>query len=123
MSITLRLILIAGSIVAFIFVVNRIHYNKILIGDSIFWVLLSLALILLAVFQGVSFFFSTLLGFISPSNFVFLLVIVLLLTKVFSNASEISMLKHRVNELAQENALLEKMVRDEINHKDKASHF
>ena len=48
----------------------------------------------------------------SPSNFVFLLMLVLLMAKMFANSSEISMLKHRVNELAQENALLEKRVRD-----------
>lgn len=113
MPLVLRALLIAASVTAFAFIGNRIHKNKILMGDAIFWVLLSLLMIVLAVFPGIAFFFSGLLGFMSPSNFVFLLVIVLVVAKVFANSSEISMLKHRVNELAQENALLEKKLREE----------
>ncbi len=116
MPILLRAFLIIGAVIAFIFVANRVHKSKILMGDAIFWVLLALLLVILAVFPGIAFFFSGLLGFISPSNFVFLLVTVLLMAKVFANSSEISMLKHRVNELAQENALLEQQLR---NEKDK----
>lgn len=113
MPLTLRILLIAGAVAAFAFIGNRIHKGKILMGDAIFWVLLSFALIVLALFPGIAFFFSSLLGFVSPSNFVFLLVMVLVMAKIFANSSEISMLKHRVNELAQENALLEKKLRDE----------
>lgn len=117
MPIILRVLLIITSVVGFAFIANRIHKNKILMGDAIFWVLLSLLMIVLAVFPEIAFFFSGLLGFMSPSNFVFLLVIVLVVAKVFANSSEISMLKHRVNELAQENALLEKKLRDERGNK------
>jgi len=113
MPILLRTFLIIGAVIAFIFVANRVHKSKILMGDAIFWVLLALLLVILAVFPGIAFFFSGLLGFISPSNFVFLLVMVLLMAKVFANSSEISMLKYRVNELAQENALLEQQLRNE----------
>lgn len=113
MPILLRAFLIIGAVIAFIFVANRVHKSKILMGDAIFWVLLALLLVILAVFPGIAFFFSGLLGFISPSNFVFLLVMVLLMAKVFANSSEISMLKCRVNELAQENALLEQQLRNE----------
>lgn len=113
MPILLRAFLIIGAVIAFIFVANRVHKSKILMGDAIFWVLLALLLVILAVFPGIAFFFSGLLGFISPSNFVFLLVMVLLMAKVFANSSEISILKYRVNELAQENALLEQQLRNE----------
>lgn len=113
MPILLRTFLIIGAVIAFIFVANRVHKSKILMGDAIFWVLLALLLVILAVFPGIAFFFSGLLGFISPSNFVFLLVMVLLMAKAFANSSEISMLKYRVNELAQENALLEQQLRNE----------
>ena len=44
----------------------------------------------------------------SASNFVYLAIIVLLLWKVFTNSGEISRLKTRVNELAQEVALAHK---------------
>ncbi len=119
MPTTLRILLIVGALAAFAFIGNRIHKNKILMGDAIFWILLSFILIVLAVFPGIAFFFSGLLGFMSPSNFVFLLVVALVMAKIFANSSEISMLKHRVNELAQENALLEKRLRDEREGDDK----
>ena len=45
------------------------------------------------------------LGFMSPANFVYLVVIALLLWKVFTNSAEISRLKAKVTELAQEIAL------------------
>ncbi|WP_321972810.1 DUF2304 domain-containing protein [Paratractidigestivibacter sp.] len=112
MSISLRILLIAGAIFASAFIGNRIHKSKILMGDAIFWVLLSLLLIILALFPGIAIFFSGLLGISSPANFVFMAILVLLMAKMFANSSEISMLKHRVNELAQENALLEKRLRD-----------
>lgn len=86
----------------------------ILMGDAIFWVAISLLLVIIAVFPDITYFFADLFGFMSPSNFVFLLVLVLLMAKMFANSSEISMLKHRVNELAQENALLERSLRDRL---------
>lgn len=112
MSLLLRVFLIAGALIVFFFVAYRIKKSMILMGDAIFWVCFSLLLVLLAVFPGIAFWFSSLFGFISPSNFVFLVVIAVLMAKMFANSSEISMLKHRVNELAQENALLEREIRE-----------
>ena len=112
MSLLLRVFLIAGALLVFFFVAYRIKKSMILMGDAIFWVLFSIMLVILAVFPGIAFWFSALFGFVSPSNFVFLLVIAILIAKMFANSSEISMLKHRVNELAQENALLEKGIRE-----------
>lgn len=112
MSLTLRVLLIVGAILAACFIAHRIKRSMILMGDAIFWVATSLLLIIIAIFPDITYFFADLFGFMSPSNFVFLLMLVLLMAKMFANSSEISMLKHRVNELAQENALLEKRVRD-----------
>ena len=115
MSIMLRLLLIVGALVALAFVGNRIHKSKILMGDAIYWVLLALLLIVLAVFPQIPIFFAGLIGVTSPANFVYLTIIALLMIKMFANSSEISMLKNRVNELAQENALLEMHLRDVKN--------
>ena len=113
MSVLLRLFLITGALVLFYFVAYGIRKSMILMGDAIFWVLFSILLIVLAVFPGIAFWFSEMFGFISPSNFVFLCIIAILLAKMFANSSEISLLKYRINEIAQENALLEKRVREE----------
>ncbi len=107
MSITLRALCIIGAAVVFIGIARRIKSSKIRIDDSIFWILLSGLLVLIAIFPGIAHFFSNLFGFQSTSNFIFLVVIAVLVIKEFSNTMQISMLKHRVNELAQEEALSE----------------
>lgn len=119
MSLALRALLVAGAILAFLFVAQRIRKSTVLMGDAIFWVALAILLIILAIFPGIAFFFSDLFGIASPSNFIFLFIIVVLMAKMFANSSEISLLKHRVNELAQENALLERSLRDRIAHMER----
>ena len=105
MSISLRILLIAGAVIALLFIAKRIKSRKILMEDAIFWVVLSFVFIIVAIFPEIAFVCSDLLGFVSPSNFIFLVVIALLLVKTFISTSEISLLKYRVNELAQEIAL------------------
>ena len=107
MSTALRVLLIVGATITFVIVVNRVRKEKIQIEDSVFWVVLSAVLLLCAVFPGIPSFFSSLFDFMSASNFVFLAMIAVLFVKEFSNSAEISMLKHKVNELAQEIALRE----------------
>lgn len=122
MSFALRIFLIIGALIAFAFVAHRIKRSMVLMGDAIFWIALSILLIILALFPEIAVVCSAVLGIISPSNFVFLLLIVILLAKMFANSTEISMLKNRVNELAQESALLEKRFRDYVEEHKETSH-
>lgn len=108
MSLTLRILCVVGAAVMLLGIVSQIRKAKIKIDDSIFWVLLSGALLLIAVFPSIAQFLAHLLGFQATSNFVFLSVIAVLLIKEFQNTTQISMLKHRVTELAQELALSDK---------------
>lgn len=105
MSLSLRILLLVGALLAFWFIITRVRRNKILMQDAIYWVLLSVLLLVAAIFPGVFIRLSQALGFISPSNFVFLVIVALLLVKIFTNSIEISMLRHKVEELAQEVAL------------------
>ncbi|MDO4182759.1 MAG: DUF2304 domain-containing protein [Coriobacteriia bacterium] len=105
MSLPLQILLILGAVVALAVVVQRIRKRKILMEDAIFWVVFALVFVVIAVFPQVAYVTSELFGFVSPSNFIFLIIIVLLLWKVLQNSCEISLLKHRINELAQEIAL------------------
>lgn len=108
MSISLRALLLVGALLALCAVGSRVKKSKILIEDAIFWVVASALLVLLAVFPHVAIDLASALGFMSPANFVFLVVIALLLWKVFTNSSEVSRLKARLNELAQEVSLAQK---------------
>ncbi|WP_082629926.1 DUF2304 domain-containing protein [Olsenella massiliensis] len=101
----LRLLLVLGALLAFVVISNRVRRERILVEDAIFWMVLAAVLVVLAIFPQIAVMASQALGFMSASNFVFLAVIVLLFWKAFTNASEISRLKDKVNELAQEIAL------------------
>lgn len=108
MSPVLRLVLIVGSLLALWVVINRVRKKKIRIADSVYWVVCAVLMILFAVFPGIAFFFAGLLGFLSPSNFVFCMIIVLMLVKLFNLVYDVSRLTDKVEQLAQELALHEK---------------
>lgn len=105
MTITPKLLCALGAAITFLGMARQIKKSKIKIEDSIFWVLFSGSLLFIAVFPSVPRFLAQITGFQATSNFVMVAVIAILLVKEFHNTSEISMLKHRVTELAQEAAL------------------
>ncbi|WP_349356468.1 DUF2304 domain-containing protein [Streptococcus equi] len=53
------------------FILDSIRRSKILIEDSFFWLFFSLIVLLLSLFPNAAVYFSRLLGFESPANFVF----------------------------------------------------
>lgn len=117
MSIVLRIALILGALFALSIVVRKVRKSKIRIADSVYWVCAAVLLLILAIFPGIAYFFSDLLGFLSPSNFVFLVVIALMLLKLFNLACEVSRLTDKVEQLSQEVALNKKEFDDNLQNK------
>ena len=105
LPIYLRVLLVLGAVAALVLVGRKVKKGKILVEDAVFWVVLAAIFVILALFPSIAIGLAYALGFMSASNFVYLAIIVLLLWKVFSNSAEISRLKNKVNELAQEIAL------------------
>lgn len=105
MSGVLRIFLVACAVVVFAFVARQVKRARFNAGDSLFWLLLSAGLIIVAIFPNIAYFFSGLLGFQSPSNFVFLVIIALLLAREFSQQEELVTLRRKVTSLVQEVAL------------------
>jgi hypothetical protein len=105
MSPLLRIVLAIGAVIALGVIVSQVKRGKIRIADSIFWVLSATVLVIVAIFPGIAFFFSNLLGFLSPSNFVFVIIIALMLLKIFSLSCALSRQTNRIDELSQEIAL------------------
>lgn len=101
----LRIMLVLGALCAFGIVSAQVKKSKILVEDAIFWVVTAAILVIIAAFPQLAIGIANALGFMSASNFVYLVIIALLLWKVFSNSTELSRLKAKVNELAQEIAL------------------
>lgn len=117
MSIVLRIALILGALFALSIVVRKVRKSKIRIADSVYWVCAAVLLLVLAIFPRIAYFFSDLLGFLSPSNFVFLVVIALILLKLFNLACDVSRLTDKIEQLSQEVALNKKEFGDNLQNK------
>ena len=75
MSLALRMLLMIFSVGFVYFVLKRIHKDQLRIQDSIFWILLSVLVLILAFFPQIAIGMAQQLGIISPVNFVFLVFI------------------------------------------------
>ena len=117
MSIILRILLIIGAVGLMAVVLRSIKKSRIQIEDSLFWVSFVGIVVIIALVPAVMIFFARILGFVSTSNFVFLCVVGILLIKVFTSSVEISRLKFRLNQLAQEMALAQKKPREHTEKK------
>ena len=107
MSIALRVLLIIVSVMNTLNILIRIRKSKLQIDYSIFWLVFSMILIVIAVFPQIVIKLAQRIGFQSPANMVFLLVIFALMFKSFQSTLEISQLQYKIEELTQKIALEE----------------
>ena len=77
MSLVLRVVLIAASLLTTLYIMKKIRNSKAQIEDAIFWILLALMLIAISVFPGIPTVISRMLGIMAPVNFLFLFMIIL----------------------------------------------
>lgn len=113
MNITLRVFLIISAATVLYFVVRKIKKSKFEAADSIFWLLFTALLVVLGIFPQISYGLSSFFGFESPSNFILLCVIAILLIRIFSLTAKVSLMRTKLDSLAQEIAL----DRNEYTHK------
>ncbi|MBQ6714387.1 MAG: DUF2304 domain-containing protein [Clostridia bacterium] len=105
MSLTLRILLIVFSVLVMIFVMRKIRKTDFVIEDSFFWIIFCLVLLVMSIFPNFCYLISDFLGFESPSNFIFLVVIFLLLAKVFFLTVKVSKMQMKLNNLIQKYAI------------------
>ncbi len=108
MSLVLRVVLIAASLLTTLYIMKKIRNSKAQIEDAIFWILLALMLIAISVFPGIPTVISRMLGIMAPVNFLFLFMIFVLLVKIFSMSLKVSALETRLRNLTQEIAIRNK---------------
>lgn len=115
MSIALRIVLLVSAVLLFVFLMVSIRQSKMRIEDSLFWIVISVVVLLLGIFPGIASALSRSFGFIAPVNFVFLMFILILLLKEYFTSKRISELDTKVKELTQQLAIerLERHERDE----------
>lgn len=109
-SLWFRVLLILGSVATIVFFLMRIRKAKIQIEDSLFWFIFPLCLLVLSIFPELAFWAAKRMGFQSPINVVYLLIIFLLIIKQFFMTMQISQLSSKVDSLAQKIALNEERI-------------
>lgn len=107
MTITLRIILIICSLIAFVLCIKKIKQSKLKVTNSVIWMIGSILLILMSIFLGAVEWISNKLGFMAPVNFVFLVVIGFLLIQNFIHNIRISELNEKIKDLNHYIALKE----------------
>lgn len=113
MSVTLRIVLIALSVLSLGYIIRKIRFSKMQIEYALFWIVLSVFFVILAVFPTIAYWMTELLGVMSTANLIFLVIIGILLLKVFMMTIEISVLENKVRDLVQQLGIDEKNHRDE----------
>lgn len=122
MTMMLRVVLILVSAATMVMMIQKIRRAKLQIEDSIFWVLVSFMFVLFSLFPPVADFLAHILGIYATVNFLFLLMIFLLLMRVFSMTIRMSQQETTLKELAQKLALYELEQREKgMGSEDKAA--
>lgn len=122
MSTTLRTILLFSSVVTAIWVLRRIRKNGVKQEDALFWICFAGMLAILGIFPELSYKMADVLGIMSPANFVFLVIIALLLEKILTLSIRISFLENKIEIMAAELAIRCKDMEDSIKKADGDKH-
>lgn len=105
MNVQLRLFLFLISILFFIFVLKTVHSKKLLLKDSLLWMLMAIMMLLLAIFPQIAIYLSRALGIETPSNFVFFVALIMLFMLVFRQTIALSKQTIQIEKQIQELAL------------------
>ena len=118
MSNTLRIALLICSLLTAVWILRKISRNRVRQEDATYWICFALILALLGVFPGISYAMASLLGIVSPSNFVFLAIIALLAEKMLSLSIQVSTLTGKMEVMAAEIAIRSKEINDRVDDMD-----
>lgn len=101
MSNILRVVLIVGSICFFIYLLSNLRKSKISIDMSVIWILISCAILFMAIFPQPFIILIKALGIESAVNGVLIFFILALLLLVFYLYKKIALLEFKLIELTQ----------------------
>ena len=109
MSLLLRGVLIAASVLTTLLIMRKIRKEKMMIEESLFWIGFSFMLIVFSVFPPIVFKMSEMVGTQSPSNFIFLFIIFVLIVRMFQMSTKISQLESKLKDLVARIAIDENL--------------
>ena len=100
-----------AAIILFILIFINLAKNRMSVRHSLAWLLLPIVFLLIAIFPAPLEVFSNWLGFETFSNFVFLIVIALLILLIFFLTVSISNQQNQITKLNQEISILKKKLK------------
>ena len=101
MSTAMRILLIMGSLLTAMYVLQRVRKSRMRTEDSVFWLVFSLILVLMGLLPNLVTRLAYAIGVMSAANLVFLIVIFLLIIKLFLMDQRISSLQRQFTDTAQ----------------------
>jgi hypothetical protein len=119
MRLPLRLALIAFSVLFLIAVLHLVRKGRLQVKYSLLWLFSALVLFICAVFPHIVTVFSSILGILTPSNFVFLVGLSLLILICLSLTVIVSWQSRDIRALVQEIALLKHDLAQASQQEDK----
>ena len=119
MSLKLQILIITCMLLAIVVIFRKIGKNKLDFKLGLLWVVISIVVMIFAIWPGLLSRISQFLGIYDPVNMLFFFGIILLVMIIFALSSEISKLKEQVKRLSQEIAILRKDTYDDINKNQK----
>ena len=116
----LRILLLIGVAVYLFVILWLMKKQKLLVRYSIIWLFSAAVMALFAVFPYIVLVLRDLTKIVTPSNLIFMMAIAFLLLISLCLTSIVSGLSEKIKKLAQQNALLERRVRElEEKHEER----
>ena len=109
----LSMVMLIASIFFLYLVIRNINKNNILFEQAFMWIVISLVMIIISIFDAIPVYFAELLGFELPSNFLLSLAIIFLLVITFLQTLTVSKQKEQIKHLVQELSILKSHVEEE----------
>lgn len=105
MSNTLRVVLMLSALITVVWILRKIYKCKVKLKDAIFWFCIALILAILGLAPEIAYWCANIIGIQTPVNFIFLMIIALLIEKIFTLSIIVSQLEDKVTVLSAEVAL------------------
>lgn len=126
MPVTLRVVLLLASVATVTWILYKIRRLKVKMEDTIFWIFFAGVLFILGLSPEIAYKLAGLVGIVTPANFVFFLMIIILFEKVFTLSVIVSQLEEKITILSSEIALRshekEEMIKKSLEEKEKNRH-
>ena len=100
--------LIIGCIFTYWYIIRKVRKSNVRIDDIIVWIIGICIFFICSIFPQITYVISNLLGFESPANSIFFIVIFFMFIMIFLLTIRVSQLQEKIKELTHQMALVDK---------------